>query len=147
MIQEALHSGRGADKFRKMIHAQGGDQRAADDPSLLPLSDNVIPIKAEQAGYIYSIDARGVGQAAHILGAGRSTKEDPIDHSVGIVLSKRMGEMVRKGETLAYFYVTREDLFERAADAFKRAVVIKQERPQPKPLVYGVVTAEGIERY
>ena len=147
LIQEALHSGRGADKFRKMIHAQGGDQRAADDPSLLPLSDNVIPIKAEQAGYIYSIDARGVGQAAHILGAGRSTKEDPIDHSVGIVLSKRMGEMVRKGETLAYFYVTREDLFERAADAFKRAVVIKQERPQPKPLVYGVVTAEGIERY
>ena len=61
LIQEALHSGRGADKFRKMIHAQGGDQRAADDPSLLPLSDNVIPIKAEQAGYIYSIDARGVG--------------------------------------------------------------------------------------
>ena len=96
LIQEALHSGRGADKFRKMIHAQGGDQRAADDPSLLPLSDNVIPIKAEQAGYIYSIDARGVGQAAHILGAGRSTKEDPIDHSVGIVLSKRMGEMVRR---------------------------------------------------
>jgi pyrimidine-nucleoside phosphorylase len=140
MIREALYSGRGADKLKEMIQAQGGDQRVVDDPSLLPLADNVIVIKAEQDGYIYSIDARRVGHAAHLLGAGRNTKDDAIDHRVGIVLHKRVGETVRKGDVLADFYVTRENLLERAVDTFKRAFVIKQERPKPKPLVYGVVT-------
>jgi len=147
MIQDALYSGKGADKLKELIHAQGGDQRVVDDPSLLPLADNVIAIKAEQDGYIYSIDARSVGEAAHLLGAGRSSKEDMIDHRVGIVLHKRTGETVRMGEPLADFYVTREELLDKAIDTFKRAVVIRQEPPEPKPLVYGVVTSEGVERY
>ena len=110
LIQEALHSGRGADKFRKMIHAQGGDQQAADDPSLLPLSDNVIPIKAEQAGYIYSIDT--VWARPLIFWAPAEAQRRINRSQCRYCVEQTYGRNGRKGETLAYFYVTREDLFE-----------------------------------
>ncbi|MFO7154889.1 MAG: thymidine phosphorylase, partial [Caldicoprobacter oshimai] len=106
-----------------------------------------IAIKAQRGGYISSMDARSIGQAARLLGAGRNTKEDKIDHRVGIVLHKRVGERVEKGETLAEFYVTKEENLQEAIDTFSRGVIIDEQPPQTKPLVYGVVTREGVERW
>lgn len=147
MVEEALYSGRGLQKLKDMIHAEGGDERVVDDTSLLPLADEVIAIKAQQSGYISAMDAYGIGQAARLLGAGRSTKEDEIDHKVGIVLYKRLGERVEKGETLAEFYVTRQDNLQEAITAFNEGIIIGDQPPQPRPLVYGVVTRDGVERW
>ncbi len=147
MVEEALNSGRGAQKLKEMIRAEEGDERVVDDPSLLPVAKEVIAIKAQREGYISSMDARSIGQAARLLGAGRSTKEDKIDHRVGIVLYKRVGERVEKGDTLAEFYVTREDNLQEAIDTFNRGIIIGDQPPQLRPLVYGVVTREGVERW
>nr|MBO2493571.1 pyrimidine-nucleoside phosphorylase [Clostridia bacterium] len=147
MVEEALASGRGAQKLKEMISAQGGDERVVDDTSLLPVADEVISIRAQRDGYISGMDAYSIGQAARLLGAGRNTKEDAIDHGVGIVLHKRVGDKVEKGEMLAEFYVNREDALQEAIDTFNKGVIIGEQPPQHKPLVYGVVTHEGIERW
>ncbi|SFQ24837.1 pyrimidine-nucleoside phosphorylase [Caldicoprobacter faecalis] len=147
MVEEALDSGKGAQKLKEMIRAEGGDERVVDNPSLLPVAEEVIAIKAQRGGYISSMDARSIGQAARLLGAGRNTKEDKIDHRVGIVLHKRVGERVEKGETLAEFYLTKEENLQEAIDTFSRGVIIDEQPPQTKPLVYGVVTREGVERW
>lgn len=145
MVEEALYSGRGAQKLKEMIRAQGGDERVVDDTSLLPVADEVIAIKAQRGGYISFMDAYSIGQAARLLGAGRSTKEDKIDHRVGIVLHKRVGERVEKGETLAEFYVAREDNLQEAINTFDRGIIIDDQPPKLKPVIYGVVTRDGIE--
>mgnify|MGYP000849792920 FL=1 len=147
MVEEALDTGRGAQKLKEMIRAEGGDERVVDDTSLLPVADEVIAIKAQQGGYISRMDAYSIGQAARLLGTGRNTKEDKIDHRVGIVLHRRVGEKVEKGETLAEFYVTQKHNLDGAIDIFNKGVDIDKQPPLPKPLVYGVVTPEGIERW
>ncbi len=147
MVEEALNSGKGAQKLKEMIRAEGGDERVVDDTSLLPVADEVIAIKAQQGGYISDMDAYSIGQAARLLGAGRNTKEDKIDHRVGIVLHNRVGEKVEKGETLAEFYVTREEALQEAIDIFNKGIIIGEQPPQLRPLVHGVVTVDGVERW
>lgn len=146
MVEEALDSGKGAQKLKEMIRAQGGDERVVDDTSLLRVAEEVISIRTQQDGYISDMDAYSIGQAARLLGAGRNTKEDRIDHGVGIVLHKRVGERVKNGETLAEFYVNKEDNLQEAIDMFNRGIVIGEQPPRPRTLVYGVVSENGIER-
>src|SRR5690606_28347504 len=69
-VIDALESGRGAAKLKEIIRAQGGDERVVDDTGLLPISDNVISIKADKSGYITAIDSEKVGATSLMLGAG-----------------------------------------------------------------------------
>jgi len=147
MIRDALYQGKGVQKLKEMIAAQNGDVKVVDDPSLLPIARQVIQIKAERSGYIMFTDARAIGISAMLLGAGRSTKEDIIDHGVGIVMKKRLGEMVKAEDTIAEFYVNREEHLENALEIFRNAVKIGEQKPEGRPLVYGVVTEKGIERW
>ena len=146
-IEDALHSGKGLQKLREMIAAQGGDEKIVDDPNLLPIAKRVIPVKSEVSGYILSTDAQAIGASAMLLGAGRNTKEDVIDPSVGIVVKKRIGEKVEAGNILAEFYVNDDKHLEEAMDLFKKAIKIGAQKADTKPLIYGVVTEDGIERW
>ncbi len=145
MLEEALKKGKGIQKLKCMIHAQGGDERVVDRPSLLPMAHEVIAIKARDTGYVYSIDARQLGRAALILGAGRNTKDDTIDPGVGIVVKKRVGERVEKGEALAEFYINQDTKLNEAMETFNSGFTIMNKKPQLKPLVYGVVTHEDLK--
>lgn len=145
-IEDALHMGIGLQKLREMIAAQGGDEKVVDDPNLLPIAEKIIPVKSEEAGYILSTDTQAIGTSAMLLGAGRNTKEDVIDPSVGIVIKKRLGEKVEVGEVLAEFYINDDKRLEEAIDLFRKAIKIGKQKPDTKPLIYGVVTEDGIER-
>lgn len=145
-IEDALHMGMGLQKLREMIAAQGGDEKVVDDPNLLPIAEKIIPVKSEEAGYILSTDTQAIGTSAMLLGAGRNTKEDVIDPSVGIVIKKRLGEKVEVGEVLAEFYINDDKRLEEAIDLFRKAIKIGKQKPDTKPLIYGVVTEDGIER-
>jgi pyrimidine-nucleoside phosphorylase len=144
MAEEALRSGRGLAKLGDMIGQQGGDVRVLEDLSLLPSADEVIPVKADTEGYIAAIDTQKVGLSSLLLGAGRSKKDDIIDPGVGLVMQKRIGDQVGKGDTLAEFYVNKKAGFQEAADTFLNAIKISKEKPEPKPLIFGTVTKDGI---
>ncbi len=113
-IEDALDSGRGLALFRRVIAAQGGDERVVDDPDgVLPKAPAALVIEAERAGYVAAIDARSVGVAGIALGGGRVRTDDKIDHAVGIDIEAGVGQKVEVGQPLARVYY-RERGVERA---------------------------------
>lgn len=146
-IREAIKSGEALEKLRVFIENQGGDKRVVDDYSLLPQAKVKVSIKAEKSGYISKIEAEEVGMAAMILGAGRETKEDVLDLAAGIVLEKKVGDYVDKGDILANMYLNKEDKFESAKERFINAYSIVDKKIEPRKLIYGVVTKDGVKKF
>jgi len=139
MLEEKLASGQALVKLAQMIKTQGGDPDVVDDTSILPHAKEQIAVTADSAGYVSEIITREVGSAASLLGAGRMTKEDVIDPAVGIVIRKRLGDYVKKGETLAVFHVNDKKNFEEAVERFKKAYTISRTQPDELPLIYTVI--------
>lgn len=146
-IRDAISSGSALDKLRVFIENQGGDKRVVDDYSLLPQANNIVEVKSPKNGYISKIEAEEVGMSAMILGAGRETKEDTLDMAVGIVLEKKVGEYVNKGDILAYIHYNKEDKFESARERFINSYEIVEEKVEPRKLIYGVVTKDEIKKF
>lgn len=110
MLQEALTSGKALEKFKEMIQNQGGDIRVVEKPELLLTARYQVELPAKSAGLVSKIVANELGIAAMMLGAGRKTKEDAIDHAVGLKLHKKIGDSVQEGESLLTIYSNTEDL-------------------------------------
>lgn len=137
-LEENLENGKAFSAFRSFIEAQGGDVDMVDDPSKLPSAAYQVELKAEQSGFIQQIEAESVGIAAMYLGAGRATKDDTIDHSVGITLKKKIGDKVDKGETIAILLSQQEnpkDSLEKLTSAY----VIGEAAPEPHQLIRKVL--------
>lgn len=146
-IREAISSGSALEKLKVFIENQGGDKRVVDDYSLLPQANIVVPIKAHRSGYISRIEAEEVGVSAMILGAGRETKDDELDLAAGIILNNKVGDYVNEGDILATMYLNKEEKLESAKERFIGAYSIVDEKVDPKKLVYGVVTKDGIKKF
>lgn len=110
MLEEVIDNGKALEVFRQFIKAQGGNPAVVDDVSLLPQAKFVKQVPSQQEGYISFMEADEIGTAAMILGAGRATKDSKIDLAVGIVLHKKVGDYVEKGEAIATVYSNTEDL-------------------------------------
>lgn len=136
---EAIEIGAALEKFKEWITAQGGDASFVDDPSLLGKAEYAFEFKAERDGYISHMNAETIGKTASVLGAGREKKTDDIDHTAGIILKRKTGDYVKKGETIALFYTSKEESEKAAAEMFSSAVDFSDESPIEKPLVYGVI--------
>ncbi|MFB5082534.1 pyrimidine-nucleoside phosphorylase [Symbiobacterium thermophilum] len=147
MLLRALRAGHGLNKLIEMVEAQGGDPSYIRQPIKLPRAQRVVPVVAPQAGYVQAIDALEVGVAAMLLGAGRETKESAIDLGVGVVLRKMVGDPVEAGEPLAELHVNSEKRLAEARERLVGAYRIGGERLQEPPLVYGLVTSQGTERW
>lgn len=121
-IAEAIADGSGFHKLVELFEAQGGDVSYLKNPSLFPVAQYVHPVLAEKEGYVQRIDSLQIGVSAMKLGAGRETMQDQIDMSAGIVLSKKVGDFVKKGEVLATCYTNKEgvaDILKEVHDAFE----------------------------
>jgi len=112
MLEEVIQSGKALDVMKQFIAAQGGNPAVVDDVNLLPQAKFVTEVPSEQEGYISFMEADQIGTAAMVLGAGRATKESEIDLAVGIVLNKKVGDRVQKGESIATIYSNTEELAE-----------------------------------
>src|SRR5699024_8624331 len=112
LLQQKLISGEALAIFKQFIAAQGGNAAVVDDLSLLPSASYQISVKANEAGYISRIDAEQVGKAAMLLGAGRQEKDDQIDMAVGVMVEKKIGEAVEKGEHLFTIHANQEHVKE-----------------------------------
>lgn len=147
MAEDAVASGRAFAKFKAMAAAQGGDTSVLDDTAKFPRAPIVHEVKAPQSGYISHMDATRCGIASVALGAGRASKEDAIDHSAGILLHRKTGDRVERGEVIAELFTAREASVQEAGQMLLGAITFAQERPAPHNLVYARVTAAAVERF
>lgn len=147
MAEKQLHNGEAYERLKQMVAAQGGDVSVLDDNSKFEQAKVQKEVYAQQDGWFYAMDTAKCGMASVELGAGREKKEDSIDYSAGIILKKKVGDRVKKGELLAVFYTSKETLCEPAERLFQSSVTISDEAPKGIPLVYARVTGEGVERY
>ncbi|KAA0835472.1 MAG: pyrimidine-nucleoside phosphorylase [Bacillus sp. (in: Bacteria)] len=135
---DVMKNGKALQKFKGFLQNQGGDSSVADNPEKLPQAAYKIDIPAKEAGVVSEIVADQIGVAAMLLGAGRATKEDKIDLAVGIMLRKKVGDAVEKGEPLVTLYANREnvdDVIEKVYDNIQIA-----EKAEAPKLVHTVIT-------
>ncbi len=139
LAQSKIDDGSALEKLAEMVEIQGGDKRYIYDTSLFEKAKYSFEVKAPESGYITAMETEDVGSVCVILGAGRQTKEDDIDHSAGIVLEKKTGMPVEKGDVIAVLYCSDEALLKPAEEKFLKAVTIKNEKPEARPLIFEIV--------
>lgn len=136
---ETIEKGSALKKFRQWIGAQGGDVSVVDDTTLFLRANIVKEVRAEKSGYIAAMDAEKIGEICVNLGGGRKTKEDAIDHAAGIIMTKKTGDFVDKGEVIAHLHTNKAAVIQEAERDYLHALTIGSESPAPTPLVYEVV--------
>ena len=147
MVEEAVASGAAYEKLKQMFAAQGGDVSVLDDPDKFAKAKYSREIRADQSGWLYATNTEMIGNASVLLGAGRIKKEDTIDFAAGIVLHKKAGDRVEKGDLLATFYAEDEGKFASAEEMYRGALTFRDEKPVLPELVMARVTEEGVERF
>jgi pyrimidine-nucleoside phosphorylase len=142
-VRTALSSGAGLRKLEEIIELQGGDPRVCEDPGRLPHTQEQVELKAQADGRVAAITSRAVGVAAMLLGAGRETVDSRIDPAVGLVLQKKVGDLVIAGEPLAVLHVNDRKNLDQALALLRSAIRVAPEAPPARPLIRAVIDAEA----
>ena len=127
-IDEVINNGRALELLKQFIELSGGDGEVVNNYELLPTPKSVLEVFAQEDGYVTKIKAEEVGKAAMVIGAGRATKEDEVDHAVGIELKKKVGDKVEKGDLIAEIYYTDDKNVESRKNMLLDAYVIGNEK-------------------
>ncbi len=143
MLVKALEDGAAFSKLKDMVALLGGDTSYLDEPDMLCKTRMKLELKSDKSGFVNQIDAHMVGVASSLLGAGRETKEDLIDPSVGLVLNRRLGERIDKGDSLLTMYVNDESLLDDAVQLLRDSFKIGPEAHKSPPMVYGMIDENG----
>lgn len=139
MVNNALNSGKAFEKMKEWISAQGGDVSFIENTDKFPKAEYVYDVLADSDGYISSMDTEKIGLASVILGAGRENKEALIDFSAGIMLYKKTGDKIFKGEKLATLFTNNKISLEDAEKMYRSALLVSSVNPERKPLIYKVI--------
>lgn len=137
-LLEVIQNGKALEKFKVFLENQGGDGSVVEDLSKLPQAQYTFEVKAQESGYVSHIVADEIGLASMLLGAGRATKDDIIDLAVGLVLNKKVGDKVEKGESLVTIYANNKDV-EDVESKILENITISDEQVQPT-LIHKVIT-------
>jgi len=138
-LKSVIADGSALNKLAEFVTAQGGDARAIYDPSLLPQAPVQLEVPSEKTGYVNRMNAEGIGLVSLHLGGGRATKEDYIHPAVGVVLRKKAGDPVQKGESLAVIHASSMEKARAAAAELCACYEITAEKPEAMPFVRGMV--------
>lgn len=138
-LKQVITDGSALRKLAEFVEAQGGDASAVYDTSLLPKASLKRELLAEKSGYVSRITCDEVGICSLILGGGRETKESIIDLSVGIVLKKKKGDMVKRGDVLAILYANDEEKLNQATERLNKAYTVTDEKPEDTPFIKGII--------
>ena len=139
LITESIQERKALKKFAEFIENQGGNREEILHPDMLPKARYVITVLAEEEGCIERILAQDIGIACMTLGGGRENKESTIDHGVGIVLTKKISNMVKKGETLALIHANSKEKAVLASNLVKNAYQIAKEPAKKAPMVKCII--------
>lgn len=138
-LKEVIKNGKALDKLAEFVKAQGGDPAYVYDPDLLPKAAYIENICSDKEGYIEKIACDEIGICSLILGGGRETKESEIDLSVGLVLQKKKGDYVKKGDILAIMHGNDKNKMEIATNRFLAAYTIGENKPTPTPFIKDIL--------
>ena len=147
MAKKAIEDGSALRKLVEMVEAQGGDTSVIEDTDKFIKAKYSYELISDKEGYIIAMDTESLGIASVMLGAGRETKDSDIDYSAGIIIHKKYGDCVKKGESIATLYADDEKLFQAAAKRYEQAVEIGQSKPEHKALIYAKVDKTGVYRF
>jgi pyrimidine-nucleoside phosphorylase len=139
IAEKALKSGQAFRQFYNIVQAQGGDVRLLEDISLFPRAKFIGEIISEKNGYVQNIDCESIGKISLLSGAGRIRAEDVIDYSSGVVLHKKCGDSVLKGEVIAEYHTNRMECVDEIKSGIAGAYHIGKEKPENIPLVYKTI--------
>jgi pyrimidine-nucleoside phosphorylase len=135
-IDAVINSGLALSKLREFIAESGGNGDLVDDYSILPAAKNKMEVFSNKEGYVSKIKAEEVGKAAMIIGAGRATKEDEVDHAVGLKILKKVGDKIEKGEKIAEIYYNDVKNVEDSKNMILDAYVLQNEKVlEPKAIL------------
>jgi pyrimidine-nucleoside phosphorylase len=137
--RRTIADGSALSTFGRLIEAQGGDPRVIDDPSILPEPRRTIWAKSDRSGFVRALSARPVGHATMLLGAGRTRMDSPVDHAVGVILHKRVGDAVTRGEPMFNLLVNDEAQVPEAEALIRDAYTIAEEPAVAELLIVEVV--------
>jgi len=138
--EQSLKEGDALAKLKALVQAQGGDLSYVEDPTRLPAAPVIRDIDAPASGYLSKIHARVVGMAAMHLGAGRARKGDPIDHAVGVIAPRKVGDLVERGQPIFRVHARSETALDEAAARLLQACEIVEKPPERLPLFYAKLT-------
>jgi pyrimidine-nucleoside phosphorylase len=140
LAAEIIASGRGLEKFREMVTLQGGDARVVDDPGRLPQARHKTDVPSPREGFVTAIQCEQVGIAGMLLGGGREKKEDSIDPAVGLVLHKKVGDRVARGEPLCTIHYNSETRVAAARQMLEGSYQMAERSPaSARPLLQGLI--------
>ncbi|MDF2546436.1 MAG: deoA [Anaerosolibacter sp.] len=144
-VMMKLQSGEALNKFKEFVEAQGGDPMVITDTKLLPHAAYKMDVVAPENGYIQSIQTDDMGVAALVLGAGRENKDSQIDLSAGILMQKKIGDYILKGEAYATLYTNKKDMIEKAKDIIVNAITLTNEPVDKPKLIKAIVMKDHVE--
>lgn len=147
MAIAAIADGSALKKFAAMAKAQGGDSGVILAPEKFAGAPYSAEIIADQSGYITSMNAEACGIASVVLGAGRETKDSPIDFSAGILMRKKTGDSVAKGDVLAVLYTSQQEKLTEAERIYRGALTFGAVKPTMPPLVFARIEKDKIEKF
>ncbi len=136
---ENIENGKAYEKFLQLVKNQGGDTSYLEDLEKLPKANYIESVKSEKTGYIQEINSKEIGKLAGILGAGRENKEDAIDSSVGIVLTKKIGDSVKTEEVLAYLHANDKVKLQEAKQNIKEIIKIEANPTPKEPVILEII--------
>ena len=138
-VAEAIESGAAFAKMKEWISAQGGDAGWVERAQYGDGASVSVPVLSPADGFLTRMDTEAIGAAAVILGAGRARKEDAIDYSAGILVGKKTGDPVQKGEEIARLYTNDAAATEPAAKRYLDALTVGTEPPEKTGLIFDII--------
>jgi len=138
-ILENINNGKAYKKFLELVQNQEGDISYIENPEKFEKAKYIVPVYSDEEGYVEKLDAEKVGVASVHLGAGRVKKEDSIDHSVGIILEKKIGSKVEKGDVLAYVHANSEEQAKTGVEELKQAYKIVENKIEEEKHILGII--------
>jgi pyrimidine-nucleoside phosphorylase len=143
LAAQMISSGEAREKFKQCIRLQGGDERVIDEPDLLSTAASMVDVTSNAGGMLVATDCEQFGIALAMLGGGRETKEDRIDHAVGLEFHKRIGDRIEIGEPLATIHYNSDAKLDAAKDMVAESFVIGQDSggQAPRPLIRRIIGA------
>lgn len=139
MLEKVIEDGSALAKLSEFVNAQGGNGEMVYHPELLPKASLIVPVESPKDGFVHRITCDEVGICSLILGGGRQTKESSIDLSVGIVLEKKVGDFVKKGEPLAYIHANGKEQCRAGLERLLSAYEISESKRKEGPVILGVL--------
>lgn len=147
LAKDALYSGRAYEKLKQMVIAQHGDVSVIEDTENFAKAPYTYEVKAIKDGYISHIQTEKCGIASVVLGAGRETKESPIDFSAGIVFGAKLGDKLSKGDIIATLYTSKQDSIKDAEAMLLEAIELSDNKPTLAPIIHARVTENEVIIY